>query len=271
MQPLANWWLAPIAPLLRHQGRVVRRRMPEIPEARGPGEGRFPGDEPGLRIVAVGESTIAGVGVERMEQSLTAHLAKELAARTGRAAHWHAFGASGATVEDNDAQLARIEAQRATLERADLALVVMGVSDTLALTGPRRFFAKMDCLILRLRLLLWPLPVLVTGVPRLDRFAAPLPPPLSTVLGRRSKSLDKALLKVASEGYRITYMPSRVPDTAANIPRAYAADGFHPGAEGYRLWAAYLAPAAMAMLDNERHTADFREVSALQQLRGSRS
>lgn len=263
MPPFANFWLAPLAPVLRLQGKRLRQAMPTLPIPAGPDKGRCEGNTPGLQVVFIGESTIAGVGVQHTSEALPALMAEELATRTGQAVAWHVFGKSGATVADNDEQLARIEEQRSELDHADLAVIAMGVSDTIAFTTPRRFFARMDCLIMRLRLLLWPLPVLLAGVPRLDRFPASLPQPLRLALRRRCRSLDKALTRISEEGFQTLHWPVFQPPGASHAAQAFAPDSFHPGPVGYQLWARHLALGAVTLLENIEERADYRQQSAL--------
>lgn len=263
MPPLDNLWYAPLAPLLRAQGRKVRKAMPSLAPAQGPTEGIHQGLPPRMQVVFLGESTVAGVGVARMEDSLPALTARELAARTGREVEWHAFGRSGATVEDCDALLAPVEARRKDLDHADLAVIAMGVSDTIAFTTAHAFFSKIDCLTMRLRLLLWPLPILLAGVPRMDRFQQRLPRPLRGALSRRCRSLDRALTRVAEEGYQTLHWPVFHPPGVNDTPNAFAADGFHPGSEGYKLWARHLALGAVSLLEHTQEKADLRDRSAL--------
>ncbi len=69
-----------LAPLLVVQARRARRDTPRLPEAGGADRGREgSGDGPPLRLLVVGESTAAGVGVAEHRQGLGAHLARALA------------------------------------------------------------------------------------------------------------------------------------------------------------------------------------------------
>ncbi|KAB0649370.1 SGNH/GDSL hydrolase family protein, partial [Burkholderia diffusa] len=57
--PLAT---AALGPLLLMQGRRVRRVTPRLAEAAGPRDGTA-GDGPPLRVLVLGDSAAAGVGV----------------------------------------------------------------------------------------------------------------------------------------------------------------------------------------------------------------
>ncbi len=86
-----------LAPLLLAQGLLTQRRVPRLPGAAGPAFGRVEGREPMLRLLALGESTVAGVGAPTHAEALAGQLAQALAAHGGRAVGWRAAGQIGAT------------------------------------------------------------------------------------------------------------------------------------------------------------------------------
>ena len=56
----------PLLPLMYYQGKRIRASVPKLPEAKGL-EGSFQINEKNerpVKIISIGESTIAGVGVE---------------------------------------------------------------------------------------------------------------------------------------------------------------------------------------------------------------
>jgi lysophospholipase L1-like esterase len=74
-----------------------------------------------------------------------------------------------------------------------------------------------------------------------------LPQPMRTVLALHARHLDRRLASAVAN------TPSAIHSSTPPIDSLdlYAEDGFHPGAEGYRRWAAHLAAAAAAMLSTE--------------------
>ena len=60
------FWLttASLSPLLIHQGRKARRDTPRLPEATGDCHGQYGDGMPERRLLVIGESTAAGVGVQ---------------------------------------------------------------------------------------------------------------------------------------------------------------------------------------------------------------
>ncbi len=74
-----------LSPVLARQGRRVRQRTPLLPEAAGERGGEAGADLDGqpLRLLVVGESTAAGVGVAHQDEGLAHRFATELAERRG--------------------------------------------------------------------------------------------------------------------------------------------------------------------------------------------
>lgn len=221
-----------LAPLLLAQGLLVRRRTPRLPDAAGPPEGLADGPGPALRLLVVGESTVAGVGAATCAEALAGQFAAALAARLGRAVAWRAAGQSGATA----AELRGRIVPGLPAEPADLALVALGVNDTLRFHGPRRWAADLADLVAALRARVGPAPLALAAVPPMGRFPA-LPQPLRATLGARARLLDLAAADLAATLPDVAHLPISIPVT----PELFCADGFHPGPAGYRRWGELLA------------------------------
>ncbi|MGA6165788.1 SGNH/GDSL hydrolase family protein [Amycolatopsis magusensis] len=219
-----------LAPVLLRQGLRVRRDTPRLPGAAGPLNGLVPGPDP-LRLLVLGESTVDGVGARDHDEALTGRLAVALAAKTGRGVAWRVAGRTGANARVVHDELL----PGAVAEPADLVVIALGVNDTIELHSPARYRRDLLRLVCAVRRALGPVPVVLTGVPHLGRFPA-LPRPLRDVLGLRSVALDAAAASLAAlPGVRHVVMP--VDRMTAS---AFASDGFHPGPEGYRIWADYV-------------------------------
>src|SRR4029077_20709675 len=108
-----------LLPLVIAQGTTTRRRIPCLPPARPPHHGLVPGTGKSIRLLAIGESTVCGVGLASGDESVAATTARALACLTGRPVEWRAAGLSGATVSDARNQLL----PRIAPEPADLIVV----------------------------------------------------------------------------------------------------------------------------------------------------
>lgn len=227
---------APLLPWLLLQGLRVRRDTPRLDPAAGPTSGTCagPSQSPPLRVLAFGESTVAGVGAANHEQALTGQLACQLARLTERSVDWVACGMSGASV----AKARMILLPQVAPEPADLLLVVFGVNDVVEHTGPARYAKDLQALIGALRARVGNAPALIAAAPPMARFPS-LPRPLNTYLGARAALLNSALRKLPIERMAQVAPLNRIE------PELFAADGFHPSAAGYAVWARSLARAAI--------------------------
>jgi lysophospholipase L1-like esterase len=229
---------APLLPLLAAQGRRMRRITPRLPPAAGPGFG-ICGETlagPPLRLLAVGESPVAGVGVDRHEQAITAALARALAQRLARPVHWRACGMNGVTVRQAQDQLLPL----VPAQPVDVLLVAFGVNDSTAFHSARRWQADLALLLESLRARCQPGVVLVSGVPPLAQFPG-LPQPLRWVLGLKAAALDQVVANLPG----VRHVPMQHHQGLAGM---MASDNYHPSALGCDAWARDLAQAARPFL-----------------------
>jgi lysophospholipase L1-like esterase len=251
----------PFSPLLLWQGNRVRRDTPVLPAASGPTEGvvqapMAPTALP-IRIIVIGESTVAGVGAGTHAFALTGCLAKAVAAERCQPVAWEAFGLSGATVESGSASLLPAIPTR---ER-DLIVVAFGVNDCIAHTSGRAFAKRIARLVAAVRERspratpdAPPVPAIVCAAPPMDAFPA-LPQPLRAYLGARAKMLNDALKSTRIE--RAAHVATKV-----NIDRSlFASDGFHPSEKGYEVWGAEVGKVAAQLADLRVDETSMRDVT----------
>jgi len=228
----------PLLPLLYLQGRGVRRRTPRLPDAAGPAEGIVPGAGETLRLVVLGESTVAGIGAATHRTALTGCIAAALSRETGRAVRWRAVGRSGASAR----QVAELAATLPA-EAVDAVALSLGVNDTLRFRQPARWADDVAALIRTVRARVGPAPVLLAPVPPMHSFPA-LPQPLRTILGARARLLDAAQASLPSRLPAVAHVPMWV-DPA---PHLFCGDGFHPSEAGYAALGQRLARELAALL-----------------------
>ena len=226
------WWVffLLLLPVLLPQALLAKRRAIRLEPAAGPLSGKV-GNAAGepLRLLLLGESTVAGVGVDCQQQALAGQCAERLAEQLQRPVSWQALGENGITAAQ---ALERLLPQVAS-QRFDLVLLVFGVNDTThfssrqrwqaALEGLARAFSATDC------------KVAFTAVPPIQHFSA-LPWLLRKVLVWRATLLDQQLAEVAG---RLSAGHCQVMLEFA--PEYMARDGYHPSALGYQVWAQSLS------------------------------
>lgn len=234
LRRLSRVAMIPAAPVLAAQAVRLRRDTPRLPDAAQPWRGELAGPDP-IRLLLLGDSTVAGVGADTQEDALPGNLARELAQRTGRGVVWRAVGRNGATSRD----LITDYLDDATDERYDIVFLSIGANDALGLRPRWAFGRDIRTIIARLRAVS-PL-VLMSSLPAFSRFEL-LPNPLRWNLYLHSRSLeDEARSIVAStDGAHIA--PPPPPYTEG----FFATDLFHPSASGYRDWARFAVDDAVA-------------------------
>jgi lysophospholipase L1-like esterase len=216
--------LLPIALL---QGLWVRQTVPRLPPARGR-RGRYGTGPRSASIVGIGDSIIAGVGVDRQEQALVGHLGRRLHERTGEPVRWQACGLNGA---DSATILERIVPHAPA---ADVYFISAGVNDAVRGVSPARFARHVKGMVHALRERSPTASVVFAGIPPLERFPA-LPWPLGAVLGERAAGLQAAARELAPQIDLVCFdFPPALPDGG------FAPDGFHPATEACDEWAGWL-------------------------------
>ena len=226
----------PLFPLLLIQGYWLRRATPRLPDAAGPLEGTIAGAGEPLRLIAFGESTVAGMGARTHETALAGQLALALNQARQRSIEWLVVARSGINARQSWLELVPQLAGR----RADVVVIALGVNDSIEFHTARRWSADMERLIADVRREVGDVPVLLAGVPPLDYFPA-LPQPLSFVLGARSAALERASLELVKKLARVLYVPFLI--ERENCDELFCSDGFHPSELGYTEWAKQLAGA----------------------------
>ena len=91
--------ILPFVPFLYLQGKYVRRKVGRLPDAEGETIGRHGEHKETINLLAIGESTVAGVGAKNHNEALTGQFAKHLSRKTGKSVNWHALGTSGITIK----------------------------------------------------------------------------------------------------------------------------------------------------------------------------
>jgi lysophospholipase L1-like esterase len=215
-------------------------RTPRLPEAGGDPHGDAPGAGAPLRLVALGESTVAGVGAEHHGEGITACLAARLASRTARAVRWQAVGRSGATARSARAELV----PRLVGVEADVLVLVLGVNDVLRFGTAAQWGTDLHALVdAAWDALGGARPTVVSPLPPLGEFGC-FPQPLRAFLGLKAAAFD-AVTRAVAAARGLVVAPALPPLT----PEVFATDGFHPSARGYAAWADGLAAAALPLLD----------------------
>ena len=228
-----------LLPLVAPQGLWVRRRAPRFADAAGPRSGSVGTGEP-LRLLAFGDSIVAGVGAPTLDDALVGQFAAALATRVARRVEWVAVGKTGARSADLHASLL----PRLPPEPFDVIAVSVGVNDVTGLVRSRDWMHRVGAVIDGLCAHSPGAVVLMAGLPPLWGFPL-LPQPLRYAFGLRARTFDRQLEQVVADRRGCVYVPTLFePD-----PEKFSADGYHPSPASYRVWGVQLADLAA----RERH------------------
>lgn len=199
-----------------------------------------PGDDQAagttLRMVMLGDSTVAGVGSPTAEQSLPVLTAQRVSDATGRRISVTGLGVSGA-------RTAHVAREQIPLlgDDVDVVVIVIGSNDTTHATPPWRF-DDLTREMLAAAQDKAPGAVIVLGGVPLFGSADALAQPLRWVVDQYAKPLRSIQRRVADER-DVTFVNIAVEASPRfrGVPEAMSSDGFHPAPVGYGFWADALA------------------------------
>jgi lysophospholipase L1-like esterase len=237
-----------LSPMLVAQATLTRLRQPRLPEPDGAREGvaqpppvarstakKHAGDRTPattvLRLLVVGDSSAAGVGVAHQAQALAPQLARCVAEQTGAVVHWQLLAQSGLTTAQATDML-----HGATHTAADLVVVLTGVNDVVDQVPSAQAVQARDTLANRLRNAKGVQHVVFAPLPPVHQFPA-LPQPLRWVAGADAQRHNRALASWAGTRTDVSCVDMSMPLNRGVM----AADGFHPGEPVYRYCAGAIA------------------------------
>ena len=252
-------WLA--FPVYVWQGIGVRLRTERLLPAEGPVIHHIPGKGEPVRLLVVGDSSAASVGIGKTERGLAALLAARIAAETGRPVDWRAAGFNSATA----GQLRDHVLPNLAHDGWNLIVLSVGTNDAKNFHTVSRFKREFGGLLYALRAK-WPEARIVwSPVVEMEKVPA-LPPLLGRILGIRAELTNRMGARLCQE--RGAMAASRLPIIDAT---GFSTDGFHASEAGYAAWADHIWMFVSALLPSRaapRRSASSRQA---QPRRSSRS
>ena len=206
-----------------------------------------------LRMAVLGDSTTAGVGVDRAEDSLPYMLAIRVAEAKGRPVHVVSYGWAGARARDlvrqqlpRAIQPLRAHEADSFLAGADIVAVVIGSNDATHRTAPGRFRAELRTVLDGVRDVAPSARVVLAGIPAFRGALRAIEPLifLADQYARLLRPVSRSEAERAGAAYAdlARDVPPRIRGRADVLSR----DRFHPSAVGYAAWAEVIADALLA-------------------------
>lgn len=223
-----------LIPLLIVQGKQVRKNTPKLKEADGKRTGKTGKGIP-LKLLILGDSAAAGVGVENQNAALLGRITENLIEQYE--VSWHLDASTGNTSFDLAHQMDQVAALKpAKYMNAHAVVISIGVNDVTKLTSLVNWKRNLSKLIGILQRKLNADHIYFAKLPPMHLFPA-LPNPLKLVLGKRAQELDANLRDFINTQDKCLYVETPFAIEQGNI----AEDGFHPGHSAYQTWGAHVA------------------------------
>jgi len=223
-----------LGPILWMQGLRVRSRTPTLPEPSGDRSGEV-GSGQSLRLLIVGDSSAAGVGVSKQQDALLGRVVQALAADFN--VNYHLLAKTGAKTSDALVDLQQaIQQKWVANQKFDVVVTALGVNDVTAQVSLKKWCRQQQSLITSIQQNLRPELLIISGLPPMHKFPA-LPMPLRQYLGAWASLFNKSLQQLTKQQTKSRFL------SVADLPPPVdvAIDGFHPGSATYQQWALAVA------------------------------
>lgn len=264
-----SWQHRLLSPLYWYQAKQVKRDTLRLDEPKGAREGvtafitpTTNNDLP-LRLLVLGDSAAAGVGVAHQSQALLGQLVTALSEQPLLASQyayidWQLHATSGHTSFE---LLQRLYIMPSLA--VDIAVISIGVNDTVKNISPKHWQHNIQTIIAILQRKFQAKHIVFMGLPPMQQMPA-LPKPLNYLIGDMASRLDHALQQqitqttvvkssidypvmqssttqttaaIANTRSHVHFLAIHIPTSDISRQQLFAKDGFHPSALTYGHWA----------------------------------
>ncbi|WP_299012402.1 SGNH/GDSL hydrolase family protein [uncultured Polaribacter sp.] len=234
----------PLLPLLYFQGKKIRKKVPKLPEARLPKGFVNDNFSKTLNIITIGESTIAGVGVDIHENGFTGALANQLSKNLKYNIAWQVYAKSGYTAKRISTKII----PEINKNNIDIIVIGIGGNDAFKLNSPKKWNTEVERLIKNLQKKFPKAPVYFTNMPPIKEFPA-FTNPIKFVIGNLVEIFGKHLSIIIKNKENVFYNAevitlkswSKRHNLAENKNNVYFSDGVHPSKLTYKIWGKEMA------------------------------
>lgn len=226
----------PVFPAMLLQARKLKKNFPDLPEAQNPG-GRAGAGSQSIRLLTLGESSVAGVGVADHQEGISGQLASELAMLTNTGIDWQVIAKSGYTAR----QVRENLLEQLPEEDLDIIVIGLGGNDTFKLNSPWYWKKSMRQLVLALHKIHPEAQIVITYMPPVHTFIA-FSSLIRFFLGHLTKLLGREMKRLAPDYDYLSYFDyvvtweDWITHSEARKKEDFFSDGVHPSALTYRLW-----------------------------------
>ena len=236
---LASVLVIPTLPIIYIQGQIIKKTIPKLPEAAGI-EGWVKTDSNhSLRLLCIGESSMAGVGADSHDEAIVGSLAKELSNKLHSNVYWRVYARNGYT-----AKRVRFKILPKITERDfDIIVIALGGNDAFAMNSPKTWRKHILALLNDTQAIFPHTPIVFMNMPPIKEFPAfskliqfsvgNLVDMLGKELAEITNSLEEVYFSkelIRMETWKIKYL---INGDATD----FFSDGVHPSKFTYQVWA----------------------------------
>ena len=225
---LLSWALLPFYVTV---GPVIRARAMRMAPAPGPHRAHLPGAGAPIRLLVIGDSSAAAVGVTHTRDGLAAQVAHGIARRTGRPVTYVAHGNNSATAADvRDHVVPHLPDEPFTH-----IVVSIGANDAKNFHSATRWKKGFGTLLYALRTRYPEARIVWSRLFQFSKLPA-IPRPLGWFLDLRRLVVNRIADELCIERGAHAAPPMDI-----TSDEGLSLDGFHASALGYRMWGRHLA------------------------------
>ncbi len=229
----------PLLPLMYIQGKQIRKKIPSLPEAEGREGVSSISSKKRLSLITIGESTMAGVGVDTHKEGFTGMLAEDLSTKLNIQICWKVYAKSGYTAKD---VLQKI-IPKIDENKVDILIVGLGGNDAFRLNTPKKWKSHILNIINALKNKFENAIIVFINMPPIKEFTA-FTPLMKFTLGNLVTLFGEELEKVIDDHKEVYFHSQCITledwinkmDSNAK-PSDFFSDGVHPSKLTYQTWA----------------------------------
>ncbi|MCO4799897.1 MAG: SGNH/GDSL hydrolase family protein [Colwelliaceae bacterium] len=212
-----------LIPLLLIQAIWTRKNIVRLSEPKGSRTGTL-GAGNQLKLLIIGDSSAAGVGVNKQEKALAGQLSLSLSSHLS--VNWQLIAKNGFTSTNILNELEKLP-----IQDFDFILVSVGVNDVTHLTRSRHWINNLEQMISLINSKFSAPKIIFSSLPPMHLFSG-IPQPLRWCLGERAKKLN-TLMSIVARNNNCSILAVEIPFSDKYL----ADDNFHPSHHAYQLWA----------------------------------
>lgn len=230
-----------VLPILYYQGKKIKAKTPKLLEAKDIQGGNFKEFKQKLKIIAVGDSCMAGVGVKTHKEGFIGTFANEISSHYNTNVSWKVYAKSGYTaLKLKDRLIPMIQE-----EKLDLIIIGIGGNDAFKLTNPKKWINNIKSLISDIRVQYKYQPIVFINMPPIREIPA-FTSLIKYITGNLIDIYSDELIKLARKTDGVFYCSTKISYynyTKRHNLNAHPSDffsnedKFHPSKLAYQIWA----------------------------------